>query len=127
MCVICMNNMVADTLKQISKQLVAQIDEYIQSYPSEPKILLMEIDDNKELWMLNNGWKSMSFEYEHVEFSFLQLCNFIELLHGVEAEKKFVAEITEEVRKITEGRVKVFVYQCMEDEKEIASCANSIA
>ncbi|MFS1511855.1 hypothetical protein VQL36_05380 [Chengkuizengella sp. SCS-71B] len=118
---------VTKILDQIKKQLVSQIDEYIETYPAEPKILLMEIDDNKEFWMLDNGWKSMRFEYEHVEFSFLELCNFIELLHGVEVEKKFISEITEEVRKITEGRVKVFIYQCMEDEKEKASCANSIA
>ncbi|MDP5277252.1 hypothetical protein [Chengkuizengella axinellae] len=118
---------VSNVLEKITIQLETQIDEYIETYPAEPKILLMEIENNREFWMLGTGWQSMSFVYEHAQFSFLELCSLIDMICGVEAEQKFIREFTEEVKRITDGRVQVYIYQNLENSKEKASCANSIA
>ncbi|NBI28314.1 hypothetical protein [Chengkuizengella marina] len=114
----------SNILARIIEQLEIQIDEYIQNYPSEPKILLWRIENAEETWMIYEGWRNMRFKFEHAEFSFLELCNLVEMMHGVTNEKRFMEELTKRVKEIANERIQLFMKH---HEKEIASCANSIA
>ncbi|NBI29466.1 hypothetical protein [Chengkuizengella marina] len=117
----CVNtkDIVTDTLDRISKQVICQIDEYIHDFPSVPQLALINIVENQEYWMQLEPFDNMTFQYEHAVFSFIQLCNYIELFLGVSSERIFVQELSKQMIEMVQGRVQKYIDDVRIEEQMI--------
>lgn len=110
------SEIVTDVLDKLSRPLIQRIDYYIHTNPNEPEYTLVPFEKTVS-WMLSEPYCDFRFEWDHAEFSLIQLCNLIDLLHGSVAGYEFIDELTKQVREMVEGRVQLFLDQQKSDEQ----------
>jgi hypothetical protein len=102
------NELVSNLLDALHIQLIAKIDTTIHSDPNADYALLEPIKQHPQTWVQMEPYFDWKFEYEHAEFSLLQLCNIVQMLFGIAAEWDFVKELTTQVKDHIEQRLTLY-------------------
>lgn len=93
-------DMVSDALDKLHRDLTRHLDQLINLNVSDASdVLLSPLSESPTRWMLEEPYRSMKFEHEWANFTLIQLCNLVELLHGTLAESEFVDELTQQMRE----------------------------
>lgn len=95
---------VNNVLDALHKPLLEQIDQTIDFYGNDAETFLKPL--TTDIWMKQEPYRAMTFEFEWARFNFLQLCNMVELMFGTTVESEFVRELTTQIREHVEARLK---------------------
>lgn len=110
---------VTNVIKLIHVQLELLIKHHVSFNPDNLEYMLKPLDRPLG-WMLQEPYISLEFEIMHEKFGFLRLCNYMEMLHGIDIAYEFDAQLVWQLRIMVEKAVGE------ESElKEEADCANT--
>jgi hypothetical protein len=91
-----------ELLNHLTPQIIWNLDNVENTYTDAEWLTPFR---NKQDWMLAEPYNKFTFDYEHLDFNFIQLCNMVELLQGRKAEFTFSMELGEQVKQIVTERL----------------------
>ncbi|MFB6364508.1 hypothetical protein ACFCP7_10640 [Paenibacillus elgii] len=90
---------VGNVIQALDQPLKEQIRHYVFGNKEDAEFMLRPLE-SRHGWMVNAPYIYMEFEFEYARFTFIQLCNVFELLHGVSVQFEFADELSKRVKEI---------------------------
>lgn len=94
---------VCNVLNGLQGQLEDQLNRSLLNNRADPELLQRPFI-SRHGWITVRPYSTMRFKLQYSDFSFLQLCNAIEIFHGIQIQYLFMEELTKQVKE-TVGQI----------------------
>jgi hypothetical protein len=110
---------VDNVLKVLQGQLEEQVNLSLKNNPTDPEHLHRPFTCQHG-WITARPYSIMRFKFHYSDLTFLQLCNAIEIFHGIQIQFLFMEELTKQVKTVVQ--LELLKLEGKECEKSARSC-----